>query len=263
MGNFFIPQPEGEPAVTLAEKPDALIEPPIKRVSFSLVKRFEKCPYEVYQGRVLRLPEPDRDEKHPLVRGDRIHKEAEAYIKGKGSITKDLQKVQTILTELRALYQTSTLEYNLVVEVEGEWGFTKDWKPCGWHDKENWVYVKLDVLVKYMNGYARIIDWKTGKSFGKEVNHGQQMQFYAIAAFLRYPELTLIDVELVYTDEGKSKKKQYTRAQAEELFHRWVPRLNNVITATSFPPKANKMNCRFCSFGTVNGTGACVYAVDS
>ena len=101
----------------------------------------------------------------------------------------------------------------------------------------------------------------TGKSFNKEVEHTQQRQLYAIGAFMRYPEIQFIESVHAYLDEGKEKTSQYTRANLPHLLPNWDRRLRNLLGAMTFPPKANRGNCRFCDFGLNVGTGACPYAV--
>lgn len=229
---------------------------PIQSVSFSLIKNFETCPYRVYLSHVEKVPAPDHsdDPKHPLVRGDRVHKEAEAYIRGEGSLTKDLRKFEQRLQELAERYAEGR------VEVEQKWAFDEDWQPCDWRDG----VVRMITDVTEHNGEtksARIIDWKTGKSFNKDVEHTQQRQLYAIGAFLRYAGIEFITVTHAYLDEGKEKSSNYTRANLPHLLPSWQNRIDRIRGSLTFQPKANRGNCRFCDYGTNVGTGACPFAV--
>jgi hypothetical protein len=77
------------------------------------------------------------------------------------------------------------------VSLEGEWGFNKDWEPTSWDSA--WLRMKLDTMVYWAPDYATAIDYKTGKKFGNEVKHAEQMQLYALGAFMRHAELEVVD----------------------------------------------------------------------
>ena len=94
-----------------------------------------------------------------------------------------LKKFKDEFEELRQLFEEAK------VELEGEWGFTKDWEICGWMEGRTWARIKLDALVNESDTSARVIDYKTGKRFGNEISHSQQALLYAIGTFLRYPNL--------------------------------------------------------------------------
>lgn len=236
---------------------DAETKGPIQSVSFSLIKDFEACPYRVYLSHVEKAPQPDHsdDPKHPLVRGDRVHKEAEAYIRGEGPLTKDLRKFEQRLTELAERYAEGR------VEVERKWAFDEHWDPCDWH---NGVVRMITDVTEHLDDETkglRTTDWKAGKSFNKDVEHTQQRQIYAIGAFMRYPHIQFVEVTHAYLDEGKEKTSRYTRANLPHLLPSWQKRIDRIRGALTFQPKANRGNCRFCDFGVNVGTGACPYAV--
>jgi len=233
-------------------------KPPIKRWSFSLLRRFESCPYEVYLDRVEKSPKPDipDDPDHPLIRGERLHKEAEAYIRGDGPLTRGLRKLKPRLEVLRAQYDEGR------VEVERKWGFTREWEPVEWDHPDCWALIIPDSVLHTAPGVIELDDWKSGKSFGKEIAHTQQLQLYAIAAFMAYPQAKLVTVRIGYIDEGKEKKRRYTRDAVAQLMPRWEQRAKQLTGAIAFKPRPNRSNCRFCDFGPNNGTGACPYGVE-
>jgi RecB family exonuclease len=229
----------------------------IKAWSFSILKDFEACPYRAYLHRVEKSPLPaiDDDPDHPLTRGNRIHKTAEAFIRGEGEITHELHRVAPLLGELREAYT------NGQVELEKKWAFDREWGTTDWTAEDCWLRVICDVVEHFPNHTARVRDWKTGKSLGNELKHQQQQQLYAIATFLRYPHLTHVQTTMEYTDEGKQKVSNYTREALPALMQRWTERGLALTNAIAFPPKPNRGNCRYCPFGPDNGTGACPYGV--
>lgn len=236
---------------------DILDRPPITAWSFSRLTEFETCPYRTYLRMVVRSPilEIVEDPSHPLVRGRIIHEAAESYVKGElDELPRFLQKFEEDFKDLREKYAKGK------VRAEEEWGYADDWGTIGYFDENVQLRVKLDVLVHVDDNTALAIDYKTGKNFGSEVRHTQQGQLYVIAAFMRYPELSLIEVQFWFLDHGTRTSKMYTREKAMKLLSRWQTRADKLLGCIKFDPKPNKMNCRFCEFGP-QGTDACAYGV--
>ena len=102
----------------------------------------------------------------------------------------------------------------------------------------------------------------TGKSFGNEVSHTQQGQLYAVALMVMFPEAESIAVEFWYLDEGKKKQRHYTRAKLTRIMASFNKRGQAMTSATTFPAKANAINCKWCEFGVHKGNGTCQYAVN-
>lgn len=231
------------------------MKPPIKRWSFSALRDFETCSYRIFLAKVEKAPQPViEDPNHPLERGKRIHTEAEEFIKGENGLTRNLRKCESTLEQLHELYEQG------LVDVEEKWGLDRQWRPVSWDNPECWGMVRLDAMVHGDRG-LHVYDHKTGKSWNKDVAHIQQMQLYAIAAFMYFPDTTLVETSLLYLDEGKESSRVYTRSALADLLPRWQARAERLTSATAFPAKPNKGNCRFCPFGRANGTGACAYDV--
>ena len=169
---------------------------PIKFWSYSALKRFEKCAYEIYLDRVMKNPKPEIVETSPLERGNRVHKAAEAYVKGEGQLVGELGIFASEFERLKEAYGTGT------VQVEDSWWFKRDWSESDWEDPDKWAIIKCDVVEWVSQTHMDVTDWKTGKSFGNEVSHDQQMMLYAIAAFMKYAALNTVRVKLGYLDEA-------------------------------------------------------------
>ena len=233
-------------------------EPPVKAVSYSKVKNFEKCPYKIFLSGVKHEKGPERDEDHPAERGERIHKEAEHYVQGAiETLPASLKKLKEEFKVLRESYSEGH------IKVEDEWAFDKDWNVLSdWFGKDVWLRMKADVIEFFDKSGALITDYKTGKKFGNEVPHTQQGQLYAIGAFMKYPELDVVDVEFWYLDEGKKTRKTYTRDQIGRFLARFMERFNKLTTCVNFTPKPNIHNCKWCDYGPEKGTNVCPYGVN-
>jgi len=231
----------------------------IKTASFSKLKNFEKCPLSVKLGSIDKLPRPVPKSDAPNVRGDKIHKIAEYWVNGgfeEDKFPKDLRKFEDYFRNLRTMYM------DRMVELEEEWGFTYDWEKCGYWDDNVAIRIKCDNVIHHDETSLTVTDYKTGKSMGNEVSHTQQGQFYAIGAFMRYPKVTHVTVDIIYLDEKKRMTKHYTREKALALLVNLQKRIDEMFDTTVFRAKANKYNCQWCDYGPTNGTGACQFGVE-
>jgi hypothetical protein len=230
----------------------------IKAWSYSARKLFEKCPYAAklrYLDKLATQPQP---EDGPLNRGLKMHQTAEAFVKGEiDALPATFKHLKETYNELRRHYADGN------ASVEEEWAWNAMLEPVDWMAPDVWLRVKTDAIVFYGDDTAKVIDLKTGKKYGNEVPHMQQGQLYAAAAFLRYPKLQFCTIEFWYPDQqGAKTTKNYTRKKGEELLGRWTLKGILMTTTTEFPPKPNAMNCKYCDYGTVNGTGDCAFAVE-
>ena len=220
------------------QKPDELGLVPAW--SYSTLKKYEDCPYSIYIAKVKKIAE---DPGPAATRGSKIHQQAEDYVNGTVDEMPDtLYKFKNEFETLRRLYTDAK------VELEGEWGFNLDWESVGWMQPNTWARIKLDALVNEDETSARVIDYKTGKKFGNEINHGQQALLYAIATFMRYPHLEYIQTEMWYLDKGETTIKGYTRNQAMVFMPGIHQRAITMTTATRFDPKPSKTACKWCAY---------------
>ena len=111
---------------------------------------------------------------------------------------------------------------------------------------------------------AVAIDWKSGKQAGNEIKHMDQMKWYQLGAFFRYPALERVHVELHYTDVGESTPATFTREQGMRFFERTNRRIRKMLDDRVFAPTPSLNNCRFCPYKTgklgrrgPQGTGHC------
>lgn len=215
---------------------------PLKAWSFSGLMEFESCPYRSFLKRVEGAKEPSGPAAD---RGSLLHKAIEDYIQGsEGELHSEVKKHRDYIGELRELYAKGQ------VEVEGDWGFTKDWAITGWMDKDVWARIKLDAYIRETETSAVVVDWKSGKKFGNELKHAQQLMVYAIAVFKRYPTVEFVRGEMRYIDSGEILEGTYTRQDIERFLPKVERRALIMTTATEFPPKPSKHNCKWCKLKT-------------
>ncbi len=212
----------------------------IRTWSASTLKKFESCEWAVFLQYVQKIPEKKSDAGD---RGSMIHSLAEEYVKGEiAERPKELDKIGAKIDWLKDRFAEG------IVAIEEDWGFDLDWAPAPWVGPTTWGRAKLDAFVRLDEVCALVIDHKTGKKFGNEMPHTTQGMIYAIAAFMRYPELEFIQVKFWYIDHGEEMTIEYTRANAMVLLPRIKARALKLTTCTTFKPKPSATACRFCSY---------------
>ncbi len=218
----------------------------IQSWSFSKLQDFEKCKFLCWLKHDQKIPEPERPlpkgkTEHANDRGSRIHNSAECFSNGTGPLIPELTKFTDHFEKLKRLYKVGR------VEMEGEWGMSEDWEIAPW--KTAWLRLKLDVLVHASKYDAVVIDHKTGRKFGNEVKHAQQLKLYALVTFLRFPELEEVTSEIWYLDSDEITSQAFTRAQALRFKQSFNKRGAALTNCEVWPPNANVYACQWCGYG--------------
>lgn len=222
--------------------------------SHSRLSEFEKCKYRAFLLHDARIPEPQRPLppgklEHANDRGTRIHEGCEAFVRGTGAMP--LEAAKNFSAEMEMMQQLYAAGR---VSLEGEWGMSQAWEPAEW--KTAWLRLKLDALVFISETDAIAIDYKSGKKFGNEIKHGEQLQLYQLVTFLRYPKLERVTTELWYFDVDDLTSQTFTRSQGLRFQKSWDRRGTALTTCDTFPPNPNMFSCRYCEYGPW-GTNHC------
>lgn len=123
-----------------------------------------------------------------------------------------------------------------------------------------WLRMKLDAMVMHDETTATVIDYKTGRKFGNEVKHGEQLQMYQLGTFLRYPKLQVVFAELWYLDQNEVTSQKFTRQMGLRYRDKFTKRGDALVSCTDFPANPNKFTCKWCQYGPWNG-GQCQVGV--
>lgn len=215
----------------------------IKSWSYTRLTDFEKCAFYAKLKYHDRIPDP---RPAPAAeRGTAIHQMAEDYVKG---------KLDELPNELRHFEnEFNTLLRSDKIDLEQEWGFDHDWQPTSW--AKAWGRVKADCVAHISPTEAVVVDYKTGKKFGNEVKHGEQLMLYALSTFIMYPELEKVTAELWYLDINDMSDLIIPKKVAMKRYLRMFDeRARRMTTATEFKPNPNIYSCRYCPYGE---TGDC------
>lgn len=239
----------------------------IKAWSFSSLSVFETCPYQSKLQKLDKIPELPRtlppSGEFANDRGTRIHQNLEDYVRGKAKLTRELNTFAAEIEAIKPYFKADQ------AELEGLWCFDVNWVPVHEQDFQNiWLRVKLDAFILLNESHALVVDLKTGKRFNNEVKHAQQTQLYALAAFVRFPNLLKITTELWYADVDELATMTFTRTQGMKFLRSFNERGLTMTNTTDFKPKPSQSACMFCPFGPehtsnkwVNKNGHCKVGV--
>ncbi len=216
--------------------------------SFSRLGDFSKCKLMYKLKHLDKIPEPERElpkgkTEFANDRGTRIHSNIEEYVRGEhDALCDEANKHFGVHVDLlRVLYADG------VVEMEEAWAYDREWEVAAW--ETGWLRMKVDALVHLSKQEASIIDFKTGRVWGNEVGHAQQLNLYAVAVFLRYPKLEEVSVADWYLDHGEVTERFFTRDQALRFKKSFHAQGVAVTDCTSWPANPNKFSCQFCLYG--------------
>jgi len=238
-------------------------------------------------------PLPPGKTEHANDRGSRIHDCAEMFVRGKGPFIPEMREFEAEFKHLQHLFKQGKVFLEGEWGMTEDWeitGWNGAWKELGpietagakvlaanvlkklpergkkdalvrvgkkaYRWIPSWHRLKLDCLVLTSSVEAVVIDYKSGKKFGNEVKHGEQLQLYALNTFLRNPELEIVHAELWYLDVRDLTSVTYTRAQGLRARPGFDRRGHAITNATEFPPNPNVYSCRWCPYGPA-GTGHC------
>lgn len=228
----------------------------IDRWSFSRLQVYEGCPRRAQLAYEEKLPEIRRPDGNKAAdRGTRVHQDAEDFVAGRtDKLALELLNFKDEFMHLRTIDPQR-------ISAEHTWYFDDEWNPVALQ-KDAWITVIIDLNVWLDDFTCITIDHKTGKRFGNEIKHGQQLQLYQLATLLRYPDTQEVTTELWYHDQNEIAAQTYTRKQGLRFLNHFHNRGIAMTTDTAFKAKPSTYACRFCPYRTgqnkwICGTGDC------
>lgn len=229
--------------------------------SYSRYSDWRQCPLKAKLKHIDKLKEPGNA---AMERGNQIHKDAEAFIKGTlPKLPPELVLFKDEFAMLKKLYKKKSLP----MIVEDNWAFKNDWTETQWNDWVGcWVRIKLDCAHYLSEGYMVVTDWKSGKPNDyKTLEYMEQLELYALSALLLHEHIEHVQVRIGWTDVGQMYPAEplvYTRADMPKLLKSWNARVKPMMADTKFVPKPNSM-CKWCYFGQAGklkgGPGLCKF----
>lgn len=101
----------------------------------------------------------------------------------------------------------------------------------------------------------------TGKRFGNELKHAQQLQLYALCTLLRYPQVEKTTNELWYIDQNELADFEMRRSQLSRYLKVFDKRARKMTECTDFTPNPNAHSCKWCPYAP-HKQGNCPHGVN-
>ena len=204
--------------------------------SYSRLKLFEDCPFKFYTMNISKQVKDTGSEA--MDAGKRDHESLQKRVESATPLPAHLTQMEGVC---RQFDQAKAHGYNVLTEKQ--WAFTRDFKPTGWFEKNVWVRVILDVGVVGKTK-ALVADYKTGK----RNPDWDQLQLFAAATMLQYPEVQHVTAQFLWTKQGAEDKEEFTRTQLPEIWARFIPRVEKIqeANATRNWPKKPGRQCSWC-----------------
>jgi len=221
--------------------------------SYSVLKDFATCPYRIFLSKIKKIRVKQNE---AMLRGIEIHQICEQYLKGIVlELPESLQPWESLLDEMRE----GVSEGNVFPECE--LAFDKEWTRCAWFGDTCWFRAKADVIIKEDETSYQIIDWKTGRQHGNEFAHSQQLQYYAVALGMAYPDAEFIKGTIYYLDQkvGAKLEKTYDRETIAMFLPKVTQRGLAITEKTEWHATPSDSACRWCNY---KDTGDCQYAIN-
>jgi CRISPR/Cas system-associated exonuclease Cas4 (RecB family) len=102
---------------------------------------------------------------------------------------------------------------------------------------------------------GHVIDYKTGQY--KPGTYGEQLELYALAAFMTYPTVTEVTAALWFLDTGDIVTAKFNYREVPELREKWDKATTQMLCDREFHPRPND-KCKWCSFSKAKG-GPCEF----
>lgn len=222
--------------------------------SFTRYNDYKQCPLKAKLKHLDKIEEPPND---AMARGGDIGRLAELFIKGgikPAKMPLELQKFKAEFLELAAMFKKTPKR----MVIEDSWAMTHDWKPTTWDDWDGCaVRVKIDAGHLTSPTKMKVIDWKTGKFRAeRREEYIEQLELYALGAFVLNPALEEVEAFLCYLDIGvtfpepksdDAKRLTFKRADMPKLKKTWDKRTRAMLFDKSFTPRPND-KCRYCHY---------------
>lgn len=220
---------------------------PVTAWSYSRLAKWEECPAAFKYRNIDKYPEP---QSPPMKRGDEIHQNVAAILTDQplpfpdADVPKKLGNFVNVFGHIKANQPL----------VEQKWAFDKNWRTVSYFDKATHYRSILDVGVLWPNNKFTVVDWKTGKAYGSNI---EQMEQFAMAVMRRYPQVHSVETRLMYLDTGQEQHEEFVRSQLGEISLKWDQRVAPLMADTVFTPRPGEY-CRRCHFRKSNG-GPCAF----
>jgi len=213
--------------------------------SFSKLATHKHCNRKFKYNYIDKAPK-DKMDMTALLKGGAVHSILEHYPnETKHKLAPKYQHIadKFIATTLGEKYltQDSIREFSF--------GLTKELTPTEYSDKQALFRGFVDFICT-INDVLHLVDWKTGKYKDPKWQEYDQLMFYAIYFFKRYPTIDTIKISYVYVEhEGMENDITLERQFLDNYVEQLISLIHNTENDTEFKKNEGRL-CDWCEFKT-------------
>jgi CRISPR/Cas system-associated exonuclease Cas4 (RecB family) len=210
--------------------------------SFSRLGCHDGCNRQFKYKYIDKIPEGPRD-MTALLKGGAVHSILEYY--PKTTTHKLAPKYQHIADK----FVTSRLGAKYLTKEstrELRFGLDENLEPCGYSYKKAIFRGSID-FVAPVNDLLHLIDWKTGKLKDIRWQNFNQLMFYAIYFFKRYPSINHIKISYVYIEHDTENDVLLERQYLQNYIDQLMELIHCTENDTEFKKNPTKL-CDWCPY---------------
>lgn len=213
--------------------------------SFSRIDVFQTCARKFKYKYIDKAPKKPQN-MEPILKGGAVHHILENY--PSPSTHKLAPKYQSVADKFlntnlgkKLIFRESTREYDL--------GLTKELKICSYSDKDALFRGSVDYIY-FDGGTLHLIDWKTGKRKEIRWQSFDQLMFYAIYFFIKYPNLNTINISYVYVEHPEAQNPlKLERKYLENYEYKLLKAITDIENEEVFAKTTKNIKlCPWCDF---------------
>lgn len=208
--------------------------------SFSKLSTYKSCSRKFKYVYIDKVP-VEKTDITALLKGGAIHSIIEHYPEPSNHKLADKYKDivdKFISSRLGQKYLSinSTREY--------DFGLTKSLQPCLYNDKDALFRGSIDYIAIIDNDLF-LCDWKSGKQKDEKYQDYNQLMFYAIYFFQKYPSINKINISYVYVEHDEIENSLTLDRQ---YLNNYISDLINLIKSAEHEVEFKKNVTRLCDW---------------
>lgn len=213
--------------------------------SFSKISTHKHCNRKFKYNYIDKAPK-DKMDMTALLKGGAVHSILEHYPnESSHKLAPKYQHIadKFIVTNLGEKYltQDSIREF--------DFGLTKELYPTEYSNKDALFRGSVDFICTIDN-VLHLCDWKTGKYKDPKWQEYDQLMFYGIYFFQRYPTIDIIKISYVYVEhEDMENDITLTRQHLDTYISQLIELITNIETDNCFNKNTGPL-CNWCEFKT-------------
>ena len=213
--------------------------------SFSRLSTHKHCPRKFKYNYIDKAPK-DKTDMTALLKGGAIHSIIEHY--PNETSHKLAAKYQHIVDKF---ISTTLGEKYLTVDSirEFDFGLTEKLEPTSYSDKNALFRGSVDFICT-IDKVLHLCDWKSGKYKDPKWQEYDQLMFYGIYFFQRYPTIDTIKISYVYVEHDDLENAiVLERKFLDTYVSQLIELINNVENDVDYSKNPSKL-CDYCDFKT-------------